>query len=195
MGKECLSLLKRINAWRTEYFQSFPYLYAGETAVPSASNSFYASRPKASIIVAKTAAGQLVGYAACSSLASMDTFEETERNQLQNKLVNLSSYYCLNDIIIKPSYRGRGLMQQGIAEFEQVARKLGFQRVCLYTVVRATDDPRRPANYQNFAEPVYQKLGYEKSVVFTLTWPTLQANGCISPNCINPVVLWEKRLI
>lgn len=77
---------------------------------------------------------------------------------------------------------------------ESLAKNYGYSKICLLTVIRLIDDPRKPTNYIG-TDHIWRALGFtpDKQTI-DYHWPTILESGEIR-DILNPMQFWSKDLI
>ena len=193
-GVEMQPHLAAIEKLQVESLKDYPYLWHADLEQEIKEINIYNTIPDARIMVATTDDEKtVIGYATCSPLFA--ACSEDQRLEFKTRVTDLDDYYCVNVAFLSPAHRREDLTRRGLKIFENLARELGYKKTCFYNVLRDDDDPRRPKEYSNhLGDIISEDLGYRNSLPFELEWATIQHDGSIKPNCVNPMILWEKSL-
>ncbi len=151
---------------RIEVFRDFPYLYDGTIEYEQAYLTKFAAAYGAVCVIASDN-GRIIGASTGGPLLSIDpSFAAAfEANGYDPK----SLFYC-SESVLQKGYRGRGLGHAFFDLREAHARKLGgFTHATFASVVRPTDHPLRPADYQPL-DAFWTKRGYKRADGITGTY-------------------------
>lgn len=181
---EALPALARL---RIEVFRAFPYLYDGSLAYEQKYLATFA-KSRDAIIVAARDGGAIVG---CATASALDTNHEELIAPLRAAGVDLATTFYCGESVLLPGYRGRGLGHAFFDHREAQARAHGYKRSCFCAVVRADDDPRRPADYEPL-DAFWEKRGYAKlpGVIAHFSWQELGEAG----ESEKPMQFWMREL-
>jgi GNAT superfamily N-acetyltransferase len=139
-GSAIAGQLEALAALRLAIFAEYPYLYRGQRAEELAYLGSYAEKPGGCVILAE-ANGTVIGAAAGMPLRH-------EGAALRDPVVAIpwpvDQLYYVGELLFRPAYRGRGLGQRLLAEYEGHIRTLGFSKIVCVTVERPVDHPLRP---------------------------------------------------
>lgn len=155
-GSEIADALQDLARLRIEVFRAWPYLYDGDTAYEQRYLRGYADDPAATLIAARDG-DRIVG---ASSGLPLEAHGDARHLTLPEGLPDRSSiYYCAESVLL-PEYRGQGIGGRFFDLREEAARRAGFSTTLFAAVIRAADDPNRPADYRSL-EPFWRKRGYQ----------------------------------
>lgn len=164
--------LDAVAGLRIEVFRSFPYLYEGSLDYERRYLAKLSAAPGAVIVVARDGE-RIVGASTGLPLAA--EHDEFKAPFLARGFDVGTIFYCAESVL-SAAYRGRGLGHAFFDAREAEARKLGLTRSTFCAVVRAEDDPRRPADYRPL-DGFWTKRQYrpQKGLVTTYRWTEIGA--------------------
>ncbi|MSO81217.1 MAG: GNAT family N-acetyltransferase [Alphaproteobacteria bacterium] len=155
-GQPLLDALPEVARLRIAVFREWPYLYDGTIAYERR----YIDRfPKLSdaVIVAAFADGRLVGSPTGEPL--LGQHPEFVAPFVARGYDAARVFYCGESVLL-PGWRGQGVGHDFFDRREAHARALGgLYSIAFCAVVRAADDPRRPANARDLG-PFWRRRGY-----------------------------------
>ncbi len=154
-GPAVENVLDDLAALRVEVFRAWPYLYDGDRDYERRYLARFAASPRA-LVVGAFAGGRLVGAATALPLADEDA---AFRAPFERRGDDLAAMFYLAESVLLEDFRGRGIGHAFFDEREAAARARGFETAVFCAVVRATDDPRRPADARPL-EPFWRGRGY-----------------------------------
>lgn len=154
-GSEIAGALQDLARLRIEVFRAWPYLYDGDATYEQRYLRGYADDPAATLIAARDG-DRIVG---ASSGLPLEAHGDARHLTLPDGTPDRGKiYYCAESVLL-PEYRGQGVGGRFFDLREEAARRAGFSATLFAAVIRADDDPRRPANYRSL-EPFWHKRGY-----------------------------------
>lgn len=177
-GVETAPYIRSLAEMRLEEFSRFPYLYVGTMEDELSYVQNYPSTPQGVIVVAfegETIAGLYSGL----PMNTPVSFLEDWSAKLTEAGLDVTNYFYLGELIIKPAFRKMGLGSQLMWRLQQEAEAMGFLGLMGITAIRAKDHPLRPQDYFD-TDTVWGKFGLEKSdIVFSGKWPQRQVDGTV----------------
>ncbi|MDX6752185.1 GNAT family N-acetyltransferase [Geminicoccaceae bacterium 1502E] len=153
---------------RIEVFSDFPYLYEGSQAYEERYLRTYAETA-GSVIIGALDGDRLVGAATALPLAAEP---EELRRPVAEAGYDVARVFYFGESVLQKAWRGRGIGVAFFREREAWARgQGGFTHACFCGVVRAEDDPRRPAGHVPL-DAFWRKRGFEKleGALGTISW-------------------------
>ena len=192
IGKGNSRLIGLLSTMRIRYFRSYPHLYDG-----SSDNEYEKqcaeelSRSDQTIFVTAHFDDAVVGIATAFPLVSAaEILDGKETTFLQSRYCPTDLYY-FSEIIVAPTFRGSGIGRCLYNRVERQALTWGYSYMCLATIARDHNDPRRPRDYQK-SPYLWPRLGFRLTDIrFSYHWPTLMANGS-TRYVPNTMALWIK---
>lgn len=168
-GRALTDALDALAALRIAVFADFPYLYDGDAGYEREYLREFASEPE-SVLVAATDGERIVGAATASPMAGQ---KAEFRRPFEERGHDIARLFYFGESVLLPAYRGQGIGHAFFDLREAAARVAGATHACFCAVVRAEDDPRRPAAYHPL-DDFWRGRGYEKSSGLTtlLDWKT-----------------------
>lgn len=140
---------------RIAVFRDWPYLYEGDAAYEERYMRAYAESAGA-LVVGACDGARLVGAATAAPMED-HAAEFAEPFRARGRDVG-EILYCGESVLL-PQYRGRGAGHAFFDAREAHGRALGRRFICFSAVVRAADDPRRPAGHRPL-DGFWRKRGY-----------------------------------
>jgi GNAT superfamily N-acetyltransferase len=159
-GDEIAAALPELARLRISVFREWPYLYDGNLASEQDYLSGFA-RAENAVIVAARDGDAIVGVATASPLSEhTEAFVPLFRD---HGFDPETIFYCGESVLL-PAYRGQGIGHLFFDHREEHARRLNgrgasFTHSAFCGVVRASDDPRKPADYVPL-DGFWRKRGY-----------------------------------
>lgn len=151
---------------RMEVFRAYPYLYDGDLAYEERYLATYFSCAQ-SFVTLCLDHGQIVGAATAIPLAAE---EESFRAPFARQGLDPGAICYYGESVLLPRYRGRGVGKEFMRARERFARSLpGVNSACFCAVVRASADPRRPADYRPL-DDFWRATGFQPLAGFTTTY-------------------------
>lgn len=172
---------------RIEVFRDFPYLYDGDLDYERRYLATYMESPGAVVIGARDA-GRLVGAATASPLA--DHFEAFAEPFAARGL-DPADFFYFGESVLEKRYRGRGVGVRFFEEREKAALDAGFGSCVFSAVVRPSDHPLRPADYQPL-DGFWRKRGYARIEGLTTGFSWRDVGE--AEETVKPMEYWSKRL-
>ncbi len=173
---------------RIDVFRAFPYLYDGDVGYEAGYLATYARSPESLFVLAFDGA-RVVGASTGIPLA-----DETAafRQPFVERGIALGSVFYFGESVLLPEYRGQGLGHRFFDEREGYAHRLDrFDTTAFCAVVRADDDPRRPAGYRP-NDAFWTKRGYvrQPGMRCAIEWKEV---GADAPS-IQQLAFWLRAL-
>jgi len=168
-GADMLPWLEHVARLRIVVFRDFPYLYDGDMAYERDYLQALSHAAGGVLVLALDPAGAPVGAS-----TGMPLLQAEEAIRVPFQQANLAEdriFYCGESVLL-PACRGQGLGHRFFDEREAHARSLpGMRTSAFASVVRAADDPRRPADYHS-NHAFWQRRGYREhpQLRATLAW-------------------------
>jgi GNAT superfamily N-acetyltransferase len=160
-GVALSSAIPVVSRLRLTVFREWPYLYDGDAAYEADYLATFAAHPDAIIIAARDG-DTIVGAATAAPLAGhTDEFVPLfESHGYDPEAI----FYCGESVLLS-AYRGQGIGHAFFDQREAHARALNargyhFTHATFCGVVRAGDDPRKPADYRPL-DSFWRKRGYQ----------------------------------
>jgi GNAT superfamily N-acetyltransferase len=180
--------LGAVAALRIEVFRAWPYLYDGDFDYEAKYLATYARAPHSLFVLALDGA-QVIG--ASTGVPLVDEVEAFHR-PFRAAGIDAREVYYFGESVLLASYRGRGLGHRFFDEREAHARALDrFRWTAFCAVVRAADDPRRPADHRPL-DAFWRGRGYRPraDMVAEIEWQEL---GECAPSR-KPLSFWMRPL-
>lgn len=160
--------IDELAALRIAVFRDWPYLYAG---TPEDEREYLAvyRDPSACVLVAERGSpgGMVVGTATALALTSADPDFAAP---FAGSSFDPAELFYFGESVLRPESRGAGVGREFMRQREHVAREGGFRFAAFCSVIRAADDPRRPAGARSL-EDWWRRCGYEPTgIVCTFRW-------------------------
>jgi GNAT superfamily N-acetyltransferase len=191
-GDGVSAALPEVARLRVAVFREWPYLYDGDTRSEQDYIRGYASAPGSVIVVARDA-GAIVGVATAAPLVQ-HTREFVPLFEARGFDPQRIFYFA--ESVLLSSYRGRGIGHAFFDHREAAAQTAigpagGYSHAAVCGVVRAEDDPRRPADYRPL-DSFWTKRGYEKidGLLGSYAWREIDQ----SQETTKPMQFWMRAL-
>lgn len=175
-GADMLPWLEHVARLRIAVFRDFPYLYDGDMAYEREYLQALSQAAGGVLVLALDESGVPVGASTGMPLVEAEAAIRVPFQQAG--LAEAPIFYCGESVLL-PAYRGRGLGHRFFDEREEHARSLpGVRTSAFASVVRATDDPRCPADYYS-NHAFWQGRGYREhpQLCATLAWKEVGATA------------------
>lgn len=157
-GGDVAPYLRDLARLRTEVFRDYPYLYEGSPDYESEYLKAYARSPRSVFVLALDGEAVVGASTGIPLLDDQDAFQAPFREQGYK----LEEVFYFGESVLLKAYRGQGLGHRFFDEREAHARRLGgFRLTAFCAVERASDDPRRPADYRP-NDVFWNKRGYRR---------------------------------
>lgn len=141
---------------RISVFRDFPYLYDGDPAYEADYLADFARAQGAVIVIARDGS-EIVGAATAAPLGTQD---DAWQQPLAAVGLDIARSFYFGESVLLVSHRGRGIGHAFFDHREAQARACGAVRAAFCSVIRATDDPARPADFRPL-DPFWRARGYE----------------------------------
>ena len=173
---------------RMQVFREFPYLYDGDLDYERDYLATYARSPE-SLFVLAFDGDAVVGASTAVPLADeVDAF----RKPFRDAGIDEPGVFYFGESVVLAEYRGRGLGGRFFDAREGRARALGrFRWTAFCAVVRADDDPRRPAGHRG-NETLWARRGYARrdDMRARLAWKEIGAEAPV----MHELAFWLRPL-
>lgn len=191
-GSALRAVLDEVARLRITVFREWPYLYEGTLAYERDYLAQFADAQDA-LIVAAHDDDAIVGAATAAPLAG-HTKEFVPLFEAYG--LDPDRIFYFGESVLLPAYRGRGLGHAFFDHREAHARaaqssKGPYTHAAFCAVVRADDDPRRPAEYRPL-DAFWKKRGYRKveGLVGSYRWKEIGA----TEETEKPMQFWMRAL-
>lgn len=187
-GAEIREVTDALAALRIAVFRDYPYLYDGTEAYEKEYLQTYINST-GSFLFSVFDHEKMVGATTCIPLAH-ETADVQE--PFLRKGMDISRIFYFGESILLKDYRGLGLGNRFFGEREAHAASFAtVDTVCFCAVVRPSDHPLRPDDYQSL-EPFWTRRGYRKApdMVSYFEWKDLN-EGFPSAK---PMEYWFKKI-
>ncbi len=175
-GADMLPWLEHVARLRIAVFRDFPYLYDGDMAYEREYLQALSQAAGGVLVLTLDEAGAPVGASTGMPLVEAEAAIRVPFQQAG--LAEAPIFYCGESVLL-PAYRGQGLGHRFFDEREAHARSLpGMHTSAFASVVRATNDPRCPADYHS-NHAFWQGRGYREhpQLLATLAWKEVGATA------------------
>lgn len=186
-GKSAQPFLGEIARLRIAIFREFPYLYEGSLKYEMEYLEEYVSSKSGLIVLAKRGA-EVIGASTGIPLAGAD---EDFRKPVEAAGMVASDVFYFGESVLMPEFRGQGIGHRFFDEREIHAANHGFRSAGFFSVIRANDDPLKPADYRPH-DVFWQKRGYspQQSIIALFPWKQVgQTQGTL-----HELVFWHREL-
>lgn len=166
-GKSAQPLLGEIARLRIVVFREFPYLYDGTLEYEMDYLDEYVSSERSLIVLAEYG-DEIIGASTGIPLAEAD---EDFRKPVEAAGMDARDVFYFGESVLMPEFRGRGIGHRFFDEREKHAADLGFRIAGFFSVIRAGDDPLKPADYRTH-DAFWKKRGYspQESIIAHFPW-------------------------
>lgn len=173
---------------RIAVFRAFPYLYDGDPGYEAGYLQTYSRSPESLFVLA------FDGDRVVGASTGIPLTDETAAFQqpFVERGIDLRRVFYFGESVLLPEYRGQGLGHRFFDEREAYARRLGrFDTTAFCAVVRAADDPRRPAGYRP-NDVFWTKRGYvrQPDMRCAIEWKEI---GVAAPT-VQQLAFWLRGL-
>ena len=187
-GAAIAPVLEALADLRIRVFRDYPYLYDGDRDYEARYLERFAAAPEA-LLAAAFEGGELVG--AATALPLVHEHDDFVR-PFERHGIDPGAVFYLAESVLLPACRGRGVGHAFFDEREAAGRRLGYTTAAFCAVVRAADDPRRPAGYRPL-DAFWRKRGYRPvdGLTTTFGWKEL---GAAREETAQPMQFWLRQL-
>ncbi|WP_372361010.1 GNAT family N-acetyltransferase [Xanthomonas sp. NCPPB 1325] len=171
-GAAVLPYLDALAQLRIAVFAAWPYLYEGDTGYEREYLAAYAASPQSVFVLARDGDAVVGASTGLPLLDDSDAFHAPFRAAG----IEPAGVFYFGESVLLPAYRGQGLGHAFFDQREAHARALGrFALTAFCSVERASDDPRKPADYRP-NDAFWRKRGYapRAGMQVRLEWAELQ---------------------
>ena len=186
-GERLAEALPDLARLRIEVFRVWPYLYDGDLDYEKKYIQTYADSPGA-MVVGAFDEGRIVG---ASTAAPMEDHAAEFAAPFRARGYHLSDILYCGESVLLPECRGRGAGHAFFDAREAHGRALGRRAACFCAVIRAPDDPRRPAGYSPL-DAFWRRRGYAPAPGAIATYRWREAGAAAETN--HPMQLWLRTL-
>lgn len=171
-GLEVEPYLPALAQLRIRVFREFPYLYEGTMTAEEQYLLSYLNSPDSVLVIAQDGEA-IVGVS--TALPLSDHEESVHIPFVENKY-NLAEVFYYGESVLLPEYRKQGIGVAFFQERERFARNLQrFKWAAFCGVVRPTDHPLRPADYEPLDE-FWKNRGFHATDMYAqMEWPDVDA--------------------
>jgi GNAT superfamily N-acetyltransferase len=186
-GARLIAHLPDVARLRMDVFRAYPYLYDGDLAYERDYIAAFAASANA-VIVAAFDGDEVVGASTAAPLAAQ---VDEVTVPFRRRGDDLSMYFYFGESVLRARYRGHGIGVRFFDLREAQALGCGASRAAFCSVVRPSDHPARPTDYEPL-DRFWGKRGYapEPGLICTMSWKEIGARE-ESPKTMQ---FWTKRL-
>lgn len=175
--QETKPYLRLLSQMRLNEYKEFPYLYVGDMEEDFANTNYFTFAE--GILVIAFQGEMVAGMYSGMPMRTPSSFLRDCSLRLAAQGVDISKCFYASDLIVNPPFKKQGIGVQLLKRFFQEVKEMGYNTMMGVTALRPPDHPLRPKNYFD-SDLIWEKYGYQKSsLVLSLTYPTLQADGAI----------------
>lgn len=181
-----LAAIPALAELRIAVFRAFPYLYDGDPAYERDYLREFAAAP-GSVLVAALDGERIVGAATASPMPAQ---KAAFRAPFAAAGIDCERLFYFGESVLLGEWRGQGVGHAFFDAREATARAWGADAAAFAAVVRAPDDPRRPAGYRPL-DGFWRARGYAPVPGLTtrLAWKELGEAG----EGEKPMQCWLRR--
>lgn len=179
--------LNAVAALRIAVFREYPYLYDGDHGYEERYLATYAATA-ASLVVLARDGERVVG--AATGMPLLAHGEDVVAPFVAAGYVPERVFY-FGESVLEPAYRGRGIGHAFLDEREAHARAHGFALATFCAVVRAADDPRRPADYRPL-DALWARHGFARQPPLTTSFAWREVGAPAETSHL--MAFWTKAL-
>lgn len=191
-GDRIAGVLADVARLRIAVFREWPYLYAGSLGYEREYLAEFSREPDA-VVVAAFDGDEIVGAATAAPLGGHSAgFVPL----FASRGIDPARVFYLGESVLMPRWRGHGLGHRFFDAREAHARAcrsngMAYLHAAFCGVVRAADDPRRPAGYRPL-DAFWMKRGYAKveGLVGNYDWQEIGADR----ESAHPMQFWTRSL-
>jgi len=170
-------------------FKEYPILNQGTVEGVKDSFKKISEEPHSVFLIAKEDDHPVIGIATGIPLAYLSEVELFEKNDLK-----LSDYFHINDVIVLPQYRKKGIGLKLYKKLEKNAGSWGYKALSLCTIEHEENHPLKPLDYKN-PDLFWQRLGFVKTSLKTKeSWPTIMDKQGKIGQYEHTLIWWIKEL-
>jgi len=191
-GERIAGVLAEVARLRIAVFQEWPYLYAGSLEYEREYLADF-SRERDAVVIAAFDGGDVVGAATAAPLGGHSSAFVP---LFAARGLDPARVFYLGESVLLPQWRGQGLGHRFFDGREAHARAcrssgLPYLHAAFCGVVRAEDDPRRPAGHRPL-DAFWMKRGYAKveGLVGNYDWQEIGAEH----ESGHPMQFWMRAL-
>ena len=187
IGRRMAHLIEPLRALRIQCFREYPHLYDGNP-----DNEYEKQcaeelcRNERTIVVTVHCGNTLVGFTTAFPLVRAAEILDGDDSLFLRSGYGPSDFYYWSEAAIAPKFRGYNILSRFNERIESQAAEWGYAHMCLATVVRDENDPRKPCGYRD-PGPLWRRFGYSHTdILFAYSWPTRMEDGSsrFAPNKI-----------
>lgn len=156
-GKEIQRHLPSVANLRLRVFKEYPYLLESDPAEALEYLSLYATA-KDSLLVTATSNNELVGTVAGIPL---NTTAAIIQKVFKDNHQTLEQWFYIDEIVIAPQWRNRGLARVFLRALEDHAKETGHRFTTFCAIHRPSNHPSRPRGFMPL-DDYFASLGYER---------------------------------
>jgi GNAT superfamily N-acetyltransferase len=168
-GPEIDNHIDQLGEFRMVVFREYPYLYDGNIHYERTYLSRYSRSAESFLLILQDALG-IMG--ACTGIPL-----KGEDCEFQNAFVgeNNDEIFYIGEVMLRADSRGKKLGSSLLSTALGLIDSRKFQKVCLCTVDRGLNHPRRPLSYLP-PDYLWKKHGFEKSdnLIAYFDWKVLE---------------------
>lgn len=194
-GPQAQEVLPALSRLRCDVFRAWPYLYDGTAEYEEEYLSEFARAGDSVIVVARDGP-TIVGAATSAPLMSHTS--EFAPLFAQHGFAPEQVYY-FGESVLLDTYRGRGIghaffdAREAAARTASAGRAAPFSVLSFCGVVRASDDPRRPADARELA-PFWMKRGFEAVAGMVGIYDWQEIGRADEGEIAHPMQFWVRRI-
>ena len=186
-GADIARYIPDLAALRIRVFREWPYLYEGDYEHEAEYLRVYSQSPSALVVLA-LAGAKVVG---ASTAVALTAEPQKMQDALRAGGFDPARILYAGESLLYPEYRGHGVGLRFFEERENHARRLGLTHVAFCRVIRAKDDPRRPASAADL-DDYWRRRGYELRSDIRTAFSWKEVGGAAPVE--NAMEFWIKTL-